>query len=58
MIEGPEGRVETMGPLGRLYCPLINVAYQLRDTREEDGGFCLVPGAHKSVLGPGAWPVS
>lgn len=58
MIEGPEGRIETLGPLGRPYCPLINVAYQLRDAREEDGGFCLVPGAHKSVLGPGAWPVS
>ena len=27
---------------GRLFCPLINVAFQLRDVSEEDGGFCLV----------------
>ena len=44
------------GANGRLFCPLINVAYQLRDARPEDGGFCLIPGAHKAVLGPGAWP--
>ena len=43
MIEGPEGLIET-GANGRLFCPLINVAYQLRDARPEDGGFCLIPG--------------
>ena len=47
MIEGPEGLIET-GANGRLFCPLINVAYQLRDARPEDGGFCLIPGEPSS----------
>jgi hypothetical protein len=56
MIPGPEGVIETGESGGRLYCPLINVAFQLRDVSRADGGFCIVPGAHKSCLGPGAWP--
>ena len=36
MIPGPDGMIET-GASGRLYCPLINVAFQLRDAHEADG---------------------
>ena len=34
---------------GRCYCEYINVAWQLRDVTEADGGFCYVPGSHKTV---------
>jgi len=34
---------------GRCYCEYINVAWQLRDVTDADGGFCGVPGSHKTV---------
>ena len=33
---------------GRCYCEYINVAWQLRSVSAADGGFCCVPGSHKS----------
>ncbi|MCZ6636309.1 MAG: phytanoyl-CoA dioxygenase family protein, partial [bacterium] len=33
---------------GRTYCDSINVAWQLRDVQEEDGGFVCIPGSHKA----------
>jgi ectoine hydroxylase-related dioxygenase (phytanoyl-CoA dioxygenase family) len=38
-----------------MYCPLINVAFQLKDV-PRNSGFVVVPGAHKAAIGPGAWP--
>jgi hypothetical protein len=37
VIPGPEGVIETGENGGRLFCPLINVAFQLRDVAREDG---------------------
>ena len=54
-IPGPEGGIQTAPVNGSLYCPLINVAYQLRDV-PAGSGFVCVPGAHKATIGPGAWP--
>jgi ectoine hydroxylase-related dioxygenase (phytanoyl-CoA dioxygenase family) len=34
---------------GRCYCEYINVAWQLRDVNAADGGFCCIPGSHKTV---------
>jgi len=34
---------------GRVYADYINVAWQLRDVRWEDGGFVCVPGSHKTA---------
>ena len=33
---------------GRTYCESVNVAWQLRDVTEADGGFVCVPGSHKA----------
>ena len=33
---------------GRTYCEAINVAWQLRDVTEADGGFVCIPGSHKA----------
>ncbi|MEE2754056.1 MAG: phytanoyl-CoA dioxygenase family protein [Candidatus Latescibacterota bacterium] len=33
---------------GRTYCESINVAWQLRDVTEADGGFVCIPGSHKA----------
>ena len=33
---------------GRTYCDSVNVAWQLRDVTEADGGFICVPGSHKA----------
>lgn len=33
---------------GRSYCHSINVAWQLRDVTEADGGFVCIPGSHKA----------
>lgn len=33
---------------GRTYCETINVAWQLRDVTETDGGFVCIPGSHKA----------
>ena len=33
---------------GRAYCDSINVAWQLRDVCEADGGFVCIPGSHKA----------
>ena len=33
---------------GRAYCDSVNVAWQLRDVTEADGGFVCVPGSHKA----------
>jgi ectoine hydroxylase-related dioxygenase (phytanoyl-CoA dioxygenase family) len=33
---------------GRTYCETINVAWQLRDVTEADGGFVCIPGSHKA----------
>ena len=33
---------------GRTYCKAVNVAWQLRDVMEADGGFVCVPGSHKA----------
>lgn len=33
---------------GRTYCDSVNVAWQLRDVTEADGGFVCVPGSHKA----------
>ena len=32
---------------GRAYCEWVNVVWQLRDVKAEDGGFAVVPGTHK-----------
>ena len=34
---------------GRCYSEYINVAWQLRDVRAADGGFCCIPGSHKAA---------
>lgn len=34
---------------GRVYADYLNVAWQLRDVRREDGGFVCVPGSHKTA---------
>eukprot|EP01051_Picozoa_sp_SAG22_P009881 SAG22_NODE_856_length_6839_cov_3.284570_6_plen_147_part_00 len=42
---------------GRTYAHNINVVYQLRRVREEDGGFIVVPGSHRAALPlPGVGP--
>ncbi len=33
---------------GRTYCDSVNVAWQLRDVTEAEGGFVCVPGSHKA----------
>ena len=33
---------------GRTYCDSVNVAWQLRDVTEADGGFVCLPGSHKA----------
>ncbi len=33
---------------GRMYCRGVTVAWQLSDVNEGDGGFCIVPGSHKT----------
>ncbi len=33
---------------GRMYCRGVTVAWQLADVNEGDGGFCIVPGSHKT----------
>ncbi len=33
---------------GRVYAEYLNVAWQLRDVKREDGGFVCVPGTHKT----------
>ncbi len=33
---------------GRSYCEYVNVAWQLGAVTEADGGFCCVPGSHKT----------
>lgn len=33
---------------GRSYCEAVTATWQLRDVTEEDGGFCCVPGSHKT----------
>lgn len=33
---------------GRTYCEAVNVAWQLRDVTEADGGFMCLPGSHKA----------
>ena len=33
---------------GRTHCDSVNVAWQLRDVTEADGGFVCVPGSHKA----------
>ena len=37
---------------GRIYCQGVTVAWQLYDVNEGDGGFCIVPGSHKSQFRP------
>jgi hypothetical protein len=37
---------------GRIFCRGVTVAWQLCDVNEGDGGFCLVPGSHKSGFRP------
>jgi hypothetical protein len=39
---------------GRAYCDSINVAWQLRDVCESDGGFVCIPGSHKARYP--SWP--
>ena len=39
---------------GRTYCDSINVAWQLRDVCEADGGFVCIPGSHKARYP--SWP--
>ncbi|HIG54031.1 MAG TPA: hypothetical protein EYQ18_08640 [Candidatus Handelsmanbacteria bacterium] len=34
---------------GRCYCEYVNVAWQLRDVTAADGGFCYIPGSHKTA---------
>ena len=33
---------------GRMYCRGVTVAWQLADVNKGDGGFCIVPGSHKT----------
>ncbi len=33
---------------GRMYCRGVTVAWQLTDVNKGDGGFCIVPGSHKT----------
>ena len=40
---------------GRIQCGLVVVQYTLCDVSESDGGFCALPGSHKSGF---AWPES
>lgn len=41
---------------GRFYNGLVSVSFELYDTRPNDGGFCCIPGSHKSnVHLPGHW---
>ena len=37
---------------GQIRCSLLAVALQLSDTRAGDGGFCILPGSHKSNFAP------
>ena len=42
---------------GRAGCLTVkNGGFRPAQVTRADGGFCIVPGAHKSCLGPGAWP--
>ena len=52
---GLHGGSEPLPPLhsyvlqnGRTYCESVNVAWQLRDVTDDDGGFVCVPGSHKA----------
>ena len=52
-------------PHGQIHCGLLVVGYALCDVGESDGGFCPLPGSHKSnfacpatfepLLDPGQW---
>ena len=52
-------------PHGQIHCGLLVVGYALCDVGESDGGFCALPGSHKSnfacpasfepLLDPGPW---
>ena len=53
--QGLHGGAEPLKPLhsyvlqnGRTYCESVNVAWQLRDITDDDGGFVCVPGSHKA----------
>lgn len=53
--QGLHGGAEPLQPLhsyvlqnGRTYCESVNVAWQLRDVTDDDGGFVCVPGSHKA----------
>ena len=37
---------------GQIRCSLLAVALQLSDTNAGDGGFCILPGSHKSNFAP------
>ncbi|MCZ6676366.1 MAG: phytanoyl-CoA dioxygenase family protein, partial [Candidatus Poribacteria bacterium] len=37
---------------GRIFCRGVTVAWQLYGVNEGDGGFCIVPGSHKSQVRP------
>ncbi len=41
---------------GRFYNGLVSVSFELHDTHPNDGGFCCIPGSHKSNVGiPREW---